>query len=213
MRRQNTCSLPGAILGPVLQLSLLASAAEPSVDPHLRGLTRTDLGRGAWLDVVPGWVGGADALFDLVHGSAPWRAHQRVMWDQLVDEPRLSTSSWADAPPVAHELAAALSRHYDLDLSAISANLYRDGRDSVAWHGDTLGRQVESTIVAIVSLGAPRRFLLRPKGGGPSRRLVPAHGDLLVLGGTCQRTFDHAVPKMAHAGPRISLMFREPGVF
>lgn len=197
----------------MLQLSLLASAAEPSVDDSFDGLTRTDLGRGAWLDVVPGWVAGADALFELVEQTAPWQGRKRVMWEKLVDEPRLSTNRWTDAPPVAHEMAAALSHHYDLDLSAVSANLYRDGQDSVAWHGDTLGRQVETTIVAIVSLGAPRRFLLRPKGGGASRRLVPAHGDLLVLGGTCQRTFDHAVPKMAHAGPRISLMFREPGVF
>jgi alkylated DNA repair dioxygenase AlkB len=106
-----------------------------------------------------------------------------------------------------------LSARYGLDLSAVSANLYRDGRDSVAWHGDTLGRQVATTVVAIVSLGSVRPFLLRPKGGGPSVRYRPGHGDLLVLGGTCQRTWDHAVPKVASAGTRISLMFREHGVY
>jgi alkylated DNA repair dioxygenase AlkB len=106
-------------------------------------------------------------------------------------------------------MAAALSAHYGSDLSTVSANLYRDGHDSVAWHGDRIGRQRSRTIVAIVSLGSSRRFLLRPAGGGRSLRLTPGPGDLLVLGGTCQRTWQHAVPKCAAAGPRISLMFRE----
>jgi alkylated DNA repair dioxygenase AlkB len=135
------------------------------------------------------------------------------MWDTVVDEPRLTTGSWADPPEPAPAMAAALSARYGLDLSATSANLYRDGADSVAWHGDTSGRRRDTTVVAIVSLGEPRRFLLRPKGGGRSLRFTPAHGDLLVLGGTCQRTWDHSVPKCAAAGSRISLMFREPGVF
>jgi alkylated DNA repair dioxygenase AlkB len=194
------------------QASLLA-LDEPGFDPCFEGLERHDLGRGAWVDVVPGWVHGSDALLERVSSEAPFEAHTRVMWDEVVDEPRLSTHGWAAPPDPVPGLAAALGARYGLDLSAVSANLYRDGRDSVAWHGDTAGRYRERTVVAIVSLGSPRRFHLRPKGGGSSLRLVPAHGDLLVLGGTCQRTFDHAVPKMAHAGPRISLMFREPGVF
>jgi alkylated DNA repair dioxygenase AlkB len=135
------------------------------------------------------------------------------MWDQVVEEPRLSTHVWPEPSPPAPAMADALSARYGLDVTSISANLYRDGQDSVAWHGDTAGRRVETTVVAIVSLGSPRRFLLRPKGGGNSIRLTPGHGDLLVLGGTCQRTFEHSVPKCAEAGSRISLMFREPGVF
>ena len=126
---------------------------------------------------------------------------------------RLTTGSWADPPPPCAELAGALSGRYGVDLSAVSANLYRDGHDSVAWHGDTLGRHRHETVVAIVSLGQPRRFLLRPKGGGSSIRFTPGHGDLLALGGTCQHTWDHCVPKATVAGSRISLMFREPGVF
>jgi alkylated DNA repair dioxygenase AlkB len=106
-------------------------------------------------------------------------------------------------------MAEALSERFDADLSVISANLYRDGTDSVAWHGDRVARHREQTVVAILSLGDARRFLLRPKGGGRSLRLEPASGDLLVLGGTCQRTWEHSVPKRAHAGPRISVMFRE----
>lgn len=199
-------------MGSVYQPSLLA-LDEPTFDDHFGGLVHHDLGSGAWLDVVPGWLAGADSLFDLVRAQANWRAHTRVMWNQVVDEPRLSIGRWAQPPDPIPAMARSLSRRYQLELRSLSANLYRDGRDSVAWHGDTAGRQVATTVVAIVSLGTPRRFLLRPKGGGPSIRLLPAHGDLLVLGGTCQRTYDHAVPKMADTGPRVSLMFREGGVF
>jgi alkylated DNA repair dioxygenase AlkB len=131
------------------------------------------------------------------------------MYDRKVAEPRLTTRAWDDPPDPLPAMARALSEHYGEDLSCVSANLYRDGRDSVAWHGDRVGRRRAETVVAIVSLGSPRRFLLRPKGGGPSRRLAPAPGDLLVLGGTCQRTWEHSVPKCASAGPRISIMFRE----
>ena len=152
---------------------------------------------------------GADALFTLVAGAAPWGEHERYMYDRKVAEPRLTTRAWDDPPDPLPGMARALSEHYGEDLSSVSANLYRDGRDSVAWHGDRVGRRRAETVVAIVSLGSPRRFLLRPKGGGPSRRLAPASGDLLVLGGTCQRTWEHSVPKCASAGPRISIMFRE----
>jgi alkylated DNA repair dioxygenase AlkB len=197
----------------VFQPSLLASGEAPGFDAGLDGARRRFLGSGAWLDVVPEWVRGADTLFERVLEEAPWHARTRRMWDSVVDEPRLSTHGWHDPSPPAPAMADALSSHYGLDLTAVSANLYRDGHDSVAWHGDTSGRKVPTTVVAIVSLGSPRRFLLRPKGGGRSIRLTPGHGDLLVLGGTCQRTFEHSVPKCASAGPRISLMFREPGVF
>jgi alkylated DNA repair dioxygenase AlkB len=197
----------------VFQPSLLASAEALGFDAGLDGARRRFLGSGAWLDVVPGWVRGADTLFERVLEEAPWERRTRTMWDQVVEEPRLSTHVWPEPSPPAPAMADALSARYGLDVTSISANLYRDGQDSVAWHGDTAGRRVETTVVAIVSLGSPRRFLLRPKGGGNSIRLTPGHGDLLVLGGTCQRTFEHSVPKCAEAGSRISLMFREPGVF
>lgn len=196
----------------MFQASLLA-CTPPSVDPTFAGAIRHDLGDGAWLDEVPGWVGGADDVFADVLAAAPWQAHERVMWDRLVDEPRLSTRGWSAPPPLIAAMADALGARYGLDLSAVSANLYRTGADSVAWHGDTAGSYRTTTVVAIVSLGSPRRFLVRRRGGGGSRRFTPAHGDLLVMGGTCQRTWEHAVPKMSRAGPRISVMFREPGVF
>ncbi len=196
------------------QPSLLGSSDEPGCDPTFEGASRRFLGAGAWLDVVPGWVRGADELFERTLAVGRWSTRDRRMYDKVVTEPRLTTGRIRKPPPPCDEIVAALTDRYGLDLSAVSANLYRDGADSVAWHGDTLGRRREQTVVAIVSLGAPRRLLLRPKGGGGSSiRLTPGHGDLVVMGGTCQRTWDHSVPKCAAAGSRISVMFREPGVY
>lgn len=213
----NTCShsvegVETAAVGPMTwQPSLLGAGDEPHVDLSLTGARRRFLGRGAWVDHVPRWVRGADALFDEVLARAPWRADDpRVMYDRIVDVPRLSTHRWREGrPALLGQMSRGLSRHYGLLLPSISANLYRDGNDSVAWHGDQVGRHRADTIVAIVSLGSPRKLLLRPDGGGPSVGYTLQSGDLLVQGGTCQRTFEHCVPKRAHAGPRISVMFRE----
>ena len=195
------------------QPSLLAAADEPDVDLTLDGARRRFLGQGAWVDHVPGWVHGADALFDEILESAPWQGEQqRPMYDRIVDVPRLTTGGWHEGRPrLLDRMARCLGRHYGVRLPSISANLYRDGNDSVAWHGDRVGRDRVSTIVAIVSLGSPRTLLLRPEGGGPSIGYTLHSGDLLVQGGTCQKTFQHCVPKRAHAGPRISVMFRERG--
>src|SRR4051794_29668136 len=193
------------------QPSLWAAEVEPSVrHPDLVGVARRRLlSGGAWVDSVPGFVAGADALFDEVLAAAPWGSHERPMYDRMVREPRLTTKRWDTPPPLVESIGRLLSAHYGVDLGVVSANLYRSGTDSVAWHGDRVGRVRAETVVAILSLGAARRFLLRPKGGGPSVRYVPAAGDLLVMGGTCQRTWEHTVPKCASAGPRISIMWRE----
>jgi len=194
------------------QPSLLAVAEAPSFSPELRGARRRFLGQGAWVDHVPGWVSGADVLFDELLRVAPWGPEeQRPMYDRIVDVPRLTTGPWVHGrPPILTRMAECLSRHYGLELPSVSANLYRDGRDSVAWHGDRVGRHRTTTIVAILSLGSPRTLLLRPDGGGPSTAYAMHSGDLVVMGGTCQRTHEHCVPKRAQAGPRISVMFREP---
>jgi alkylated DNA repair dioxygenase AlkB len=143
------------------------------------------------------------------------------MYDRVVDVPRLVCSYGIGHQlphPVLTEARDVLSRHYAAELGEpfVTAGmcLYRDGRDSVAWHGDTIGRgRTADTMVAIVSVGDPRRLLLRPRGGGASIALTMGHGDLVVMGGSCQRTWEHAVPKVAHSGPRLSVQFRPLNVF
>ena len=192
------------------QPSLLA-IDDPDFDTALTGARRRFLGQGAWIDVVPGWVSGADTLFDRVLAAAAWKAYERPMYERIVDVPRLSALGWHERPPVLDRMARCLGRRYGVRLPSISANLYRDGRDSVAWHGDRIGRVRRDAVVAILSLGSDRTLLLRPNGGGHSIALPMHSGDLVVQGGTCQRTFEHCVPKRALAGPRISVMFRQEG--
>ena len=204
-----------------VQESLLDVAEKPVLGSLAGAVRRVLLARGAWVDLRPGWLAGSGAVFGALVETVPWRAERRHMYDRVVDVPRLLCFYGEDAPLPHPALAAArdaLSAHYRAELGepfrTAGLCLYRDGRDSVAWHGDTTGRgSREDTMVAILSLGAPRALLLRPRGGGASLRYEIGHGDLLVMGGSCQRTWEHAVPKTARAvGPRISVQFRPQGV-
>jgi alkylated DNA repair dioxygenase AlkB len=204
-----------------LQGSLLDLAPSPGLGPLAR-LARTDLAHGAWIDFLPGWMTGADELFDRLLTTVPWRAERRRMYERVVDVPRLLCfyAEGEELPdPLLAEARDALDARYQAELGErlVTAGLclYRDGRDSVAWHGDTIGRgSFEDTMVAILSLGTPRPLLLRPaRGGGPTLRHELGHGDLLVMGGSCQRTWQHAIPKSARpTGARISVQFRPAGV-
>ncbi|MCX5366179.1 alpha-ketoglutarate-dependent dioxygenase AlkB [Streptomyces sp. NBC_00124] len=203
-----------------LQASLFDQTDELRLG-RLDGIRRTALGDGAWIDVLPGWLGGADALFEQLASEVPWRAERRTMYDQVVDVPRLLAFYGVDdvlPHPVLPQAREALTAHYAEELGEpfTTAGLcfYRDGRDSVAWHGDRIGRGArEDTMVAILSVGAPRDLLLRPMRGGDTVRRPLGHGDLIVMGGSCQRTWEHSVPKTTRAaGPRISVQFRPHGV-
>ncbi len=204
------------------QSSLLDCADEVAVGRLGPTVRRTVLTAGAWVDVRPGWIAGADTLFDRLHAAVPWQAERRPMYDRVVDVPRLLGFYGERDPlpdPALMQAKAGLDTHYAAELGEPFATaglcLYRDGRDSVAWHGDRIGRgNHHDTMVAIIVLGAPRPLLLRPRGGGGgTRRFELGHGDLLVMGGSCQRTWEHAVPKTARAvGPRISVQFRPHGV-
>jgi alkylated DNA repair dioxygenase AlkB len=199
-----------------LQGSLFDQADELRLG-RLDGIHRTDLGLGAWIDVLPGWLSGSDTLFEHLATEVPWRAERRKMYDHVVDVPRLLAFYGADDPlphPLLTDAREALSAHYAEELGEpfTTAGLcyYRDGRDSVAWHGDRTGRGAhEDTMVAILSVGTPRDLLLRPAGGGDTVRRPLGHGDLIVMGGSCQRTWEHSIPKSTRAtGPRISIQFR-----
>ena len=205
----------------VFQASLLDLSEEVRLGGLAGRVERTVLSRGAWVDHLPGWVQGADSLLGSLMSDLPWRHERRRMYDCVVDVPRLVCwfDDAADVPvPVVEQARAALTEHYRDELGEpfVSAGccLYRDGRDSVAWHGDTIGRGATAdTMVAIVSFGSPRSLLLRPRGGGPSIERRLGHGALVVMGGSCQRTWEHAVPKTARAvGPRVSIQLRPPGV-
>ncbi|MGE5290752.1 MAG: alpha-ketoglutarate-dependent dioxygenase AlkB [Micromonosporaceae bacterium] len=203
------------------QGSLLDSCEEAGPGPLGTSVTRTALAHGAWVDVRPNWIAGADALFGRLVSAVPWQAEKRHMYDRVVDVPRLLSFYPEGAPlpdPMLDDALRALSEHYRGELGepfrTTGLCFYRDGRDSVAWHGDTIGRgKSEDTMVAIVSVGAPRALMLRPRGGGRALRYDLGHGDLIVMGGSCQRTWEHAIPKAARAcGPRISIQFRPRGV-
>jgi alkylated DNA repair dioxygenase AlkB len=206
---------PADAPAPAMQGSLLDLAEEPTFGSLGDTVQRRALTRGAWTDVRRSWVGGSDELFTRLRDRGQWQAERRQMYDRVVDVPRLNCYLSADdvwPDPFLRELQTALNAHYRDADPFVTCGLayYRDGRDSVAWHGDTFGRgSAEDVMVAIVSVGAPRAFMLRPRGGGPAVRYDVGHGDLLVMGGSAQRTWEHAVQKTARAvGPRISIQFR-----
>ncbi len=194
-----------------------------ALDGHA-GVLRHRLTAGAWVDVRPGWVTDADGLFASLVRDVPWKAERRQMYDRVVDVPRLLKFYDASEPLPHDALAQArdrLSRHYAGELGEpfTTAGLcyYRDGRDSVTWHGDRIGRSnTQDTMVAIVSLGDARRLSLRPRPGyatGSAVSFLVGHGDLLVMGGSCQRTWEHAILKSSRpVGPRVSIQFRPHNV-
>jgi alkylated DNA repair dioxygenase AlkB len=196
----------------IWQPSLLAAGDAVDFDGSYSHLKRIQLDRDAWVDHAPEWVSGSDRLFEAVL-SRRWEQRSRRMYDQRVQEPRL-TAPWSLQsreplePAVLEDIRLSLSDRYGRLFDSVGFNLYRDGQDGVAWHADRIPQEIEAPIVALVSLGEPRKFQLRPKGGGASRTFVLGRGDLLVTGGNTQRTWDHSVPKVARAGPRISLAYR-----
>jgi len=201
----------------IWQPSLLDAGPAPGIDETFAAAVRIDLDRRSWIERVPGWVSGSDALFDHLLKTADWGQRTRTMWDREVLEPRLTSWWGAESgrplePPILERMRRALSARYGVEFDSMGLNLYRDGRDSVAWHGDRIAREIAEPLVAIVSIGEPRHFHLRPKapagGRRVARRLLLGRGELLVTGGATQRAWEHSVPKVSSAGPRMSLTFR-----
>jgi alkylated DNA repair dioxygenase AlkB len=193
----------------VYQTSLLG-AGDPAVDPTVP-FERLSLDDVSWVDVARGWLHGADTLLDALIETVDWEQHRRWMYERMVDDPRLSRWVSTEEPlphPALAPVRSALEAKYDVPLGGIGLNYYRDGRDSVAPHRDRELRHLDDTLIAIVTLGAQRPFLLRPRGGGKSRDISPASGDLLVMGGRTQVNWEHGVPKVKRAGPRISVTWR-----
>jgi hypothetical protein len=184
-----------------VQGSLLADLQAPP---------RHHLDATSWVDLFPGWLPDPDRTFDELAGCPGWHQGSRMMWGQQLDEPRL-TRGWAvgDEPPVLVPLRRRLGCELQVPLAGFWVNLYRDGRDAVAWHGDQVGRAIHDPVVATITLGSSRRFLLRPRGGGHSTAFSPGPGDLLVMGGACQHDWEHSVPRCSRSGPRMSVTIRQ----
>jgi alkylated DNA repair dioxygenase AlkB len=179
-------------------------------DPTFATARRIALDEHSWVEHVPGWLGGGHRLCAMLLEQAGWEQRERWMVDRLATEPRL-TAQYPDvrtAPQLLAAIADALSSRYGVRYDGLWLNLYRDHRDSTGWHGDRSSCRREICTVPVLSLGATRRFLLRPRDGGPSTTLVPRSGDLVVMGGRCQRDWRHSVPKQtAPAAARISVNF------
>ncbi len=196
------------------QRSLFGSL-EPEFDSTFGELTRLDLDGRTWVDHAPAWLQGADAVFDELVTELPFRQRTGIrMYDQIVDEPRLSAwwsvaSGNPEPMPILNDIRLLLAEQYAEPFDSIGFNLYRDHHDSVAWHGDRHRHIVTNPVIAIVSVGTPRPLKLRPRGGGPSLSWALGDGDLFVMGGACQHEWEHTVPKVRSAtGPRLSITFR-----
>jgi alkylated DNA repair dioxygenase AlkB len=174
------------------------------------GLRRDRLSATSWLDLVPGWVPDHADLFDWLVENAPWQQRTRTMWDQQVLEPRMVATFASPLPASLEELRRVVSARYDVVFDSCLVNLYRDGNDAVAWHGDTVRKTLRNPLVVTVSLGASRRFLVRRRGGGPVlKEYAPGHGDLMVMGGAMQHELEHTVPRQPSAsGARMSVTMR-----
>jgi alkylated DNA repair dioxygenase AlkB len=194
------------------QPSLLDGGA-PRIDVSYGELRRIELDTRSWVDYCPGWLAGSDSVFEVLAREARWQQRTVTMWDKQVREPRL-TAGWstdaAHVPPLLAEICRLLSARYDVGFDSVWVNLYRDGQDSVAWHGDRNRLVMDQPMVATVSLGARRRFLLRQRGNSRiAHELLPGAGDLVVMGGACQQEWEHTVPKTARpVGPRMAVTIR-----
>jgi alkylated DNA repair dioxygenase AlkB len=182
--------------------------APVSFDEDFSELRRIQLDDDAWLDYCPMWLSGDENLFTTLVDAAEWSQPVVRMYDREVLTPRLVARVEHGVHPVVPQIIDSLSESYAIRMDQVSAGWYRDGNDSVAYHGDRIARERPRSIVATISLGAARRFLIRPQGGGHAQSFSLGHGDLVVMGGSCQRTWEHAVPKVSSADPRIALMFR-----
>jgi alkylated DNA repair dioxygenase AlkB len=192
------------------QLSLFNRAPTLSFDASFAQVERIVLENGAWLELQRNWLAADALLFDVLRERVPWKDESRLMYDRTVAVPRQHAAlrDGGAIHPILAEMRGALDARYATRFERLSLALYRNGDDSVAWHGDYVARRMPQALVATVSIGAPRKFALRPKGGGPSIAFSLGWGDLIVMGGSCQRTYEHAVPKVAHADPRIAIMYR-----
>ena len=194
----------------------LFGVCEPDVDTRFLETRRVDLDEHSWIDYTPGWLNGADTVFNELLDKLELRQRTGIaMYDSVVSEPRLTASWHADEYPaggptqILDDVRQTLTERYHRPFDSIGFNLYRNGADSVAWHGDRHRKHVTDPVVAIMSVGESRPLKVRPLGGGQSRSWDLGRGDLFVMGGACQHDWEQCVPKVRRGiGPRMSITFR-----
>lgn len=182
------------------------------IDTSFRLAKRTAIDASSWIEVVPGWMSGSQLLFGRLATAVPWQQHDRQLFDQTFREPRL-TAEYRSLRQVREqtllEAVRALSHHYGVTYDSLWLNFYRDGQDSTGWHRDRFSCRRPECIVPVLTLGATRRFLIKPRDGGASIAFKPGSGDLIVMGGRSQQDWVHSVPKdPSVVEPRISVNFQ-----
>jgi alkylated DNA repair dioxygenase AlkB len=193
-------------------------------EPHIREdveFERLWLDDSSWVDVARGWLAGHEAVYEALAGQDRWNQGRIFRYDRWMDEPRLSSSHTPGAlppHPVLVEAQTALRRRYRVPLDGFALGWYRDERDSQAFHRDTDLRWLDDTLIALLTLGAQRPWLLRPRANrydheaqdrGATHDLKPAGGDLHVMGGATQVGWEHSVPKLTRrVEGRISVQWR-----
>jgi alkylated DNA repair dioxygenase AlkB len=195
------------------QDDLFASGTEPfAIDTSFSTAKRTMLDADSWVDVVPGWMRGSQIVFEQLAMAVPWQQRDRRLFEQVFSEPRL-TAEYRNLRAVPDkalvEACEALSKHYGVGYDNLWLNFYRDGQDSTGWHRDRFSCRRPECVVPVLTLGATRRFLVKPRAGGASIVFKPRAGDLIVMGGRCQEDWVHGVPKEPGIQePRISINFQ-----
>jgi alkylated DNA repair dioxygenase AlkB len=182
---------------------------------------RLELDGGAWVDISRGWLSGAPELFDELLGNVAWQSSRLFRYDHWVEENRLG-SMWRRGMPLPHpalvQVHKTIQRRYGVEFNSFGLMQYRHGRDGQAFHRDTDMRWLDNTVIAILTLGANRPWLMRPRanrydhseGKGATHDLEPCAGDLIVMGGRCQAEWEHSVAYLGQRAvrPRISLQWR-----
>lgn len=171
---------------------------EFTIDTSFRTAKRVELDEYSWVEIVPGWASGASVLFEQMLATVPWAEHERRMFNKVFLEPRM-TAAYPDIRQISQEgllqAMAALSDHYGVTYDGLWMNLYRSGQDGTGWHRDYPSCRKLECIVPVLTLGASRKFLIKPIKGGNSQTFIPSSGDLVVMGGRAQQDWVHCVPK------------------
>ena len=195
------------------QAELFANgSSDVAVDTSFATAKRVSLDAHSWVDIVPGWMSGSHVLLERLATAVPWQRHDRRLFEQTFQEPRL-TAEYRNLGTVPDQglldAANALSDHYGVRYDSLWLNLYRDGQDSTGWHRDRFSCRRPECIVPVLTLGATRRFLIKPRTGGHSVAFKPGSGDLIVMGGRSQEDWVHGVPKDPRvATRRVSINFQ-----